>query len=201
MSVLRKTAILVLVALSLISCRYWFEPMPKKVVFLGDSLTEWFDWTRRFPDHSVMNLGIAGEPLEGLLARRPVIREQLRSPDYIFLMTGINDITFGRNEIRAPYQEIVRNLCTWYRGCTIVVQSLLPVDVPEVDNRIIEETNRQLRQIAYEQHAEYLDVYSRFVDKNGKVLEGLLNDDGVHLTSKGYEVWSNEVERFLNGRK
>ena len=69
--------------------------MTKKMVFIGDSLTQWFDWQRRFPGDAVMNLGISGEPVEGLLARREAIRENVHKPDYIFLMTGINDIAMA----------------------------------------------------------------------------------------------------------
>ncbi len=200
MSAQRKAIIVVSVAVALIFCISWFTPMHMKLIFIGDSLTQWYDWPRRFPEHSVMNLGIAGETLEGLLARRGAIRQQVKAPDLVFLMSGINDLLHGRTDISAPAGEMVRNLTTWYKGSTVVVQSLLPVDVPDVDNRTIEETNRRLRQIAQEHHAEYLDVYSAFTDGNGKVLKGLLDDDGVHLTSKGYDVWSKAVARFLQGR-
>jgi len=32
----------------------------KRIAFIGDSLTEYFDWQNRFPEYEVMNLGIAG---------------------------------------------------------------------------------------------------------------------------------------------
>jgi lysophospholipase L1-like esterase len=93
----------------------------------------------------------------------------------------------------------VRTLTTWYKGSTIVIQSILPAEFPGLNNSVIEETNRQLAQIAKEHHAEYLDVYTSFVDGKGKPRSEYLNDDGVHLTGKGYEAWSNAVERFLRG--
>jgi lysophospholipase L1-like esterase len=89
--------------------------MPKHLVFIGDSLTEWFDWQRRFPDYTVTNLGISGEPIEGLLERRDRIRSQLTDPDYIFLMTGINNIAMEQYDITGPFREIV-SLTTWYKN-------------------------------------------------------------------------------------
>ncbi|HUJ19418.1 MAG TPA: GDSL-type esterase/lipase family protein [Nitrospirota bacterium] len=173
------------------------KAMSKKIVFIGDSLTEWFDWQTRFPHDEVTNLGISGEPIEGLLDRRESIRSRVQDPDYIFLMTGINNIGMGQYEINSSYREIVRNFTTWYKRSRLVVQSILPVEIPGINNNVIVQTNRELEQITREFHAEYLDVYSRFVDSEGNPRSEFLQDDGVHLSSAGYRVWSNEVERFL----
>jgi lysophospholipase L1-like esterase len=171
--------------------------MPKHLVFIGDSLTEWFDWQRRFPEYQVTNLGISGEPIEGLLARRKRIRAQVNNPDFIFLMTGINNIAMEQYAIDGPFREIVRDFAAWYKKATLVVQSLLPVMLVWVSNNAIKNTNRLLAQIAREHHAEYLDVYNLFVDPQGNPKSEYLQDDGIHLSGKGYEVWADEVERFL----
>ena len=91
----------------------------KNLVFIGDSLTEWFDWQRRFPEHHVTNLGISGEQVDGLLGRGDRIRKQIDNPDCIFIMTGINNIVLGQDDITGPYRDIVRNLTTWYRKATV----------------------------------------------------------------------------------
>lgn len=167
------------------------------LIFIGDSLTQWCDWERRFPEHAVTNLGMAGETVEGLVARRERIRASIEEPDAIFLMTGINNIAAEQYDILAPYREIVRNLTTWYKKSTIVVQSILPVELTWIDNAVIEDLNRRLEQIAREYNAEYLDVYGLFVDTQGSPRSGYLSDDGVHLAGKGYDVWANAVARFL----
>jgi lysophospholipase L1-like esterase len=169
----------------------------QNLVFIGDSLTEWFDWQKRFPDYKVTNLGISGEPIEGLLDRRDRIRASIDDPHYLFLMTGINNIAMEQYDITGPYREIVRNLTTWYKKSKIVVQSILPVTLEWISNNVIKDTNRHLEQIAREYNAEYLDVYGLFVDSKGNPKSEHLQDDGVHLSSKGYDVWAKEVERFL----
>jgi lysophospholipase L1-like esterase len=169
----------------------------KKLVFLGDSLTQWGDWGRWFPGYHVTNLGISGETVEGLLARRERIRTQIDDPDFIFLMTGINNIANGEYDIYPAYRQIVRNLTTWYRQSHVVVQSVLPVDSAWVSNDVIPDINRHLEEIAREYRAEYLDVFRSFVDAKGTPKKGYLSGDGVHLASTGYDVWVAEVERFL----
>lgn len=175
--------------------------MKEHLLFIGDSLTEWYDWGQRFPEHSVTNLGISGETVEELLGRRDRIRLDAPEPDAVFLMTGINNVLQERYGITEPYSELVRNFTTWWKGAVIVVQSLLPVDCSWISSDTVRDLNRRLREIAGTQGAEYLDVYGAFVDKGGRVRSGLLSDDGVHLSNSGYEAWAAEVARFLRSRQ
>jgi lysophospholipase L1-like esterase len=174
--------------------------MPTKLVFIGDSLTQWCDWEQRFPEYQVTNLGISGETVEGLLARRERIRRQIDDPDFIFLMTGINNIASEEYDILASYREVVRNLTTWYKQATVVVQSILPIDVTWIDNRAIQDINQRLEGIASDLGAEYLDVYTYFVDSRGRPKSGYLSDDGVHLADRGYDAWAEAVGLFLKKR-
>lgn len=169
----------------------------RDLAFIGDSLTQWFDWERRFPEDTVVNLGISGETVDGLLKRRERIRTQLRNPDYLFLMTGINDIANGRTDIAASYDEVVRNFTTWFRRSLVVVQSILPIELPWIGNAAVINANHEIALIAGRYGAEYLDLFSLFLDSKDRLKKGLLSDDGVHLAAAGYVVWSAEVERFM----
>ncbi len=168
-----------------------------KIALLGDSLTEYFDWQGRFPQHCVTNLGVAGETVEGLLGRLETIRSTIRSADIIFIMTGINNIAMEEYAIHGPIEEIVRETTSWSLQTKSVLQSVLPVRLPWIDNRVIREINEALKQIARKYGASYLDIFSRFVDSQGNPVERYLLDDGVHVSDKGYEVWSQAMEDFL----
>jgi lysophospholipase L1-like esterase len=170
----------------------------RQLVFIGDSLTEWYDWASRFPNDDVTNLGISGETVGELLERRELVRSRAGNPDWVFLMSGINDVLQERHQITPFYREIVRNYSTWWKRAAIVVQSLLPIEYAWISNDLIRDLNRHLLDIAREQEARYLDVYAAFVNAQGSVKQGLLSDDGVHLSSSGYEVWAREVERLLS---
>ena len=167
------------------------------IIFIGDSLTQWFDWEGRFPGHQVVNLGISGETVEGLLARREHIRSIVDNPDLIFLMTGINNILNGQNDILLPYREIIRNLTTWYKKSKIIIQSILPVGLTGINNNVIKNINWHLMDIAREYDAEYLDIYRVFMDARGNPIRDYLSDDGVHLTNSGYKTWATVVELYL----
>jgi lysophospholipase L1-like esterase len=175
-------------------------PHRTRIIFVGDSLTEWYNWAHRFPDYDVANLGVSGETVDEMLDRRVLIRSRAGVPDFIFLMTGINNILQERYEVNAPYREIIRNFTAWWKRPVVVIQSILPVEYSWISNDTIRDTNRRLQEIAREFDTEYLDVYRSFVDPDGKPVPGLLSDDGVHLATKGYAVWSAEIERFLRER-
>jgi lysophospholipase L1-like esterase len=174
------------------------RPIPtKRLVFIGDSLTEWYDWDRRFPDCNVTNLGVSGEMVEEMLDRRALIRSRAGNPDFVFLMTGINNVLQERYAIAGPYREIVRTFTAWWKHTTIVIESLLPVNYAWIGNDIVRDINRRLQEIANEFGGRYLDVHAAFLAPGEETLPGLLSEDGVHLTSKGYEVWARSVEGFL----
>jgi len=169
----------------------------RKLVFIGDSLTEYFDWQDFFSEYDVMNLGIAGETVEGLLSRIDRISSSIENPDIIFIMTGINNIAMEDFEIIEPYKKIISGLSSKFKDAVIVVQSILPVNLYWIDNGIIKAINRRLKEIANEFNAEYLDVFSFFVNAHGRSEDSYLLDDGVHLSDKGYKAWAKEVEGFL----
>ncbi|GAB4483296.1 MAG: SGNH/GDSL hydrolase family protein [Thermodesulfovibrionales bacterium] len=169
----------------------------KSLVFLGDSLTEWFDWQTRFPQDRVINLGRAGEPVEGLLGRLDRICTHVAAPDFCFLMTGINNIAMDDSDILGNYLRIVRTLRERWAGSALVVQSLLPVLLDWVGPEPVIKVNRGLKTLAEETGAAYLDVYRSFVDSSGRPDASLLLDDGVHLSAQGYAVWAGVVEGYL----
>ena len=61
-------------------------------LFIGDSLIEFFNWQKRFPDRKILNCGNAGETAEGLLARLPNVIQQVPPPALVMIMTGINNV-------------------------------------------------------------------------------------------------------------
>ncbi len=169
---------------------------PLKIFFLGDSLTEFFDWQARFPAHDVLNLGLAGETVQGLSARIRRIMGSATVPDVIFIMTGINNIALEDYEVLPNYERILRSLKLAYPSAVIIVQSVLPAAM-WVDNNRIEAINFELMELSKKIGLSFLDVHESFVDEVGRPRADYLQEDGVHLSEKGYEVWSSRVENLL----
>ncbi len=169
----------------------------KKLLFIGDSLIEFFDWQGHFLSHSVINLGRAGETVEELLSRLQRIITDHPSLDMIFIMTGINNLAMEDLDFLNSYRKILEVLVAAYPHAGLFAHSLLPTLLPWISNASIEEVNRLLAQTAKDNGVNYIDLYQRFIDEKGVVMKDYLQSDGIHLSEKGYAVWTEIVEEII----
>ena len=170
--------------------------MANKFLFIGDSLIEFFNWQERFPDREVFNYGIAGETAEGLLARLPNIIDRAQSPDLVMIMTGINNVAMEDYGFLFTYEKIVAHLQETCGQATIVMVSLLPLDLFFLGDAI-PRVNGKLKEIAQKNNILYLDLYPLFIDENSRTITSYFEADGVHLSADGYEVWASALENTV----
>jgi lysophospholipase L1-like esterase len=168
------------------------------ILFAGDSLIEYFNWRARFPGHKVINAGMAGESVEGLLSRVPGIKGVCPEADMVFIMTGINNVAMGDTDFIGPYRMVIEKLSSAYPEARIFINSLLPSAVDFIDNGSVRAINVLLKDMAESTGGEYLDIHSLFIDAEGRAVRDHLLDDGVHISVKGYAVWSGELEKIVN---
>ncbi|MHB8880136.1 MAG: GDSL-type esterase/lipase family protein [Thermodesulfovibrionales bacterium] len=167
------------------------------ILFIGDSLIEFFDWAGRFPKDTVHNFGVAGETVEGLQRRLERIFRSAAEADSVFIMSGINNLAMDDRDFVPTYRAVVRELSDHYPSAAIYVQSLLPVLYPGIDNDDIIAANRQLKDMAAAEGTFYADIHPLFLNRNGEPDQVLLSEDGVHLSDKGYRVWADDVEKLI----
>jgi lysophospholipase L1-like esterase len=170
---------------------------PKKLLFLGDSLIEFFDWQSRFPEHRVYNLGVAGETVEGLLSRIYGIVQYLEKPDFIFIMTGINNVAMEHLDFIRSYRSIIGILVNAFPGSRIYIHNLTTTLFDWIPEESIKEVNLSLKKVAEEMGIGYIDIHRLFLDYAGNRVQDLFLPDGVHISDEGYEVWSHEVAGII----
>ena len=170
----------------------------KEILFIGDSLVEFFDWQSRFPAHTILNLGRAGETVEGLLARINAIIREHPSPDLVLIMTGINNVAMEDLGFLGSYQKIFERLSSEYPHARIISHSLLPTLLPWIPDGSIQEVNRAIEKMARGNGTEFMNIYARFIDREGRPVKDYLSPDGVHLSDKGYAVWADVLEGIIN---
>jgi lysophospholipase L1-like esterase len=167
---------------------------PRNLLFIGNSLIEFFDWAGRFPSHNVYNLGRAGETVEGLLARLDGAIEKHPSADIVFLQTGLNNVAMEDTGFIDSYRTILKRLSSSYPYARIYVTSLLPTLFEEISPEVITRINESLRTLAQEGGALYLDIHSLILKRG---VGDCLLQDGVHLNDTGYEVWAAALEDVI----
>ena len=167
----------------------------KDIIFIGDSLIEWFDWGERFGGHRVQNLGISGETVEMLLDRLPLVKKRHQQADLVFVQTGINNVAMEDTEILGTYAHVVKGLRESYPRARIYLTSLLPTLLPWINGKTIENLNRMLAELAGDAGVEYFDAHSVFQEHG---VRKCLVEDGIHISPEGYEAWASAIELIVN---
>ncbi|MFN6499113.1 MAG: SGNH/GDSL hydrolase family protein [Nostoc sp. DedQUE01] len=164
-------------------------------ILVGDSLSMWFPREKLPVGKLWLNQGISGDTSAGVLRRLGAF--SATRPDVIYIMAGINDLRKGDSDraILNNYRRIVRRLRQNHPQAQIIVQSILPTRLPKLSNSRIRNINTQLTQIAKQEGANYLNIYSWFTDMEGN-LRPELTTDGLHLSQEGYDVWRTALQQI-----
>ncbi|OYD98625.1 G-D-S-L family lipolytic protein [Nostoc sp. 'Peltigera membranacea cyanobiont' 213] len=164
-------------------------------ILVGDSLSMWFPREKLPTGKLWLNQGISGDTSSGVLKRLGAF--SANRPDVIYVMAGINDLRKGASDdtILRNYRRIVRRLREAHPKAQIIVQSILPTRLPKLSNSRIRHINTQLAQIAKQEGANYLNIYSWFTDMEGS-MRPELTTDGLHLSQEGYDVWRSALQQI-----
>ena len=71
--------------------------IPENIVFLGDSITDFYDLDKYYPDNNVVNSGVTGDVCESILSDM-YNRVYRYNPSKIFLLIGTNQIPIGDSD-------------------------------------------------------------------------------------------------------
>lgn len=167
----------------------------KDIVFLGNSITFWGNWSELLQKKHIKNRGIPGDITFGVLNRLDEIIKG--KPRKVFILIGINDI--ARN---IPDSVILRNCRRIIQAIKmasprtkIFFQSILPVNpsfgktkAHYKQNRI-RNVNAGLKQLTAEEQVGFIDLYAAFADAGGN-LPAHFSFDGLHLVKAGYDRWA-----------
>ncbi|MBD0385141.1 MAG: G-D-S-L family lipolytic protein [Nostoc sp. C3-bin3] len=164
-------------------------------ILIGDSLSMWFPREKLPAGKLWLNQGISGDTSSGVLKRLGAF--SATRPNVIYIMAGINDLRKGDSDdaILRNYRRIVRRLRQAHPKAQIIVQSILPTRQVKLSNSRIRHINTQLTQIAKQEGANYLNIYSWFTDMEGN-LRPELTTDGLHLSQEGYDVWRLALQQI-----
>lgn len=168
-----------------------------KILFLGHSLVEFFNWQRELTGHEVVNLGIAGETTDGLSRRLDGIIAAHPVADALLVMTGTNDLLMDDTGFLDVYSRLVEKLAGAYPGARIVIHTILPLSPEWLDPSSLVKANEIIRDIARRRGVELLDLHDSFLDGDGKLRRELFTEDGVHLGDGGYRIWADAIETLL----
>ena len=171
-------------------------PTAKSVVFMGDSITEFWKVNdlNFFTENPFIDKGIAGQTTSQMLLRfrQDVINLK---PETVVILAGINDIAENTGPI--TIDQIMENIISMVElakanNIKVVMCSVLPTNNfywnPKLKpaDKVIE-LNLLLKNYAKANKISYVDYYNAMVD-NEKGLLKKYGEDGVHPNLEGYKV-------------
>jgi lysophospholipase L1-like esterase len=179
--------------------RSQFEVLPKatgRVVFLGDSITEFGIWHEWFPELATLNRGVGGDTIGGVLTR---LDTALQEPTAISLLIGTNDLSgFGTShkvaDIAAQMDTLLGRIKSLAPQAPLYINSVMPRSKSLVDD--VDQLNRLYRDLAVKHGATWVDVWSALAAPDGTLRKDLTSD-GIHLNGNGYRIWVDLLRPHL----
>lgn len=178
-------------------------------LFLGDSITDYYDLDKYYVDMPVVNSGIAGNTTKDILNNMKK-RVYDYNPSKIFLLIGTNDpfkdIEF--EETIENLEKIVSEIKKNRPYAKLYLESILPINNTDDDkinhekvsdkrsNENIIKMNKEIKRIADENDLVYINLYDKLLDEEGN-LKLEYTKEGLHLSDKGYEVFTDELMKYV----
>ena len=189
------------------------RPGERRVVFLGDSITDRWDLALSFPGKPYVNRGIGSQVTAQMILRfhQDVVA---LSPAAVVILAGINDVQ-GLLQQETPEQieanwESMADLADRH-GIRVVFGSLLPVNdytrqakdvLKERNPAELRTLNAWLRAFCRERGYAYADYWTALADDRG-LMQRELTIDGVHPLRIGYvrmaPIAQAAIDRALAG--
>lgn len=174
----------------------------KKIVFLGDSITQCFDLEKYFSNFKIKNEGISGHTTKDVLKRLKTSVFD-HAPDIVVLLIGTNDLELLNSkpeEVVEGIKEIIKRILEFDNNIKIFLQSIYPVNQPIKPFSVGRRTNSDIlkinAQIKNIKEVTYLNMYDLLINAEGK-LNKEYTSDGIHINELGYQFISEQLKSFL----
>ena len=179
-----------------------------QIVFVGDSITDLYPLDDYYADLDLAcyNRGIGGDTTSGVINRLQVSIFDLE-PSKIVLMIGTNDVNGGVafDKIISNYRIILDEIKKNQPTVELYFVSVIPqnevlrgsngFDVTK-NNETIKNINKEIKNLCDEYGYTYVDMFLDLLDEEG-YLHKDMSDDGLHLNSNGFEVWTLLLKPYL----
>ena len=180
------------------------EKVPDNYLFLGDSITDFYDLDKYYPDMPTVNSGVSGNTTEDILKDMKK-RAYQYNPSKVFLLIGTNDLDtkHSKEDIVNNVEKIISELKENRPKAELYIESIYPVN-PDVrrsksgnrNNDDIKQINKELKKYCKENKINYINLYDLLKDEDDNLKEEYTKD-GLHLSDEGYKVVTEEIKKKL----
>lgn len=159
------------------------------LLFIGDSLIAGYNWQSRIPQWKTETLGVPGATAQDILKLLPNITVPA-PPDVILLMVGTNNLYKEDYDFTEALKAVIQFCNQQYPEAEILLNNIFPMTLDHLSPETIETVNEHIKRIAIQTGCCLLDMHRRFTVNSANKL---FQDDNIHLTDAGYELWSRTI--------
>ena len=179
----------------------------ENIVFLGDSITDFYPIDSIYMDLPIVKSGISGYTTNDILERMDSMVYQY-NPTSVFLLIGTNDIMFDESNEESAIEnieKIISNIKENRKKAKIYLESIYPVNkevnskmVRNRDNETIKDMNSKLKNYCEENDIVYINMHDELTDEEGN-FDAKYTDDGLHPNDLGYAKISQMRLTYMYG--
>ena len=174
------------------------------LLFLGDSITNWWDkkiYQRDFSKYNNLNLGIAVYTTKDLINNLHFGMINHLNPSLIVLLIGVNNLGKLNDSpeiIANDIKYIIDILLFKFPITKIILRGLLPFGKYKNQYTRIhnERVNNIIINFANNINIFYIDNSKEFIDGDESIIDNLM-PDYLHLSKKGYEILSKTLTPYI----
>ncbi|MEO9513855.1 MAG: GDSL-type esterase/lipase family protein [Flavobacteriaceae bacterium] len=170
------------------------------IIFTGSSsIRMWHDLQKRFPNVQIANTGFGGSQAKDLaLYQNELILNY--APKKVFIYEGDNDINAKQRPkvIIQTLEEILDNLHQKIPNLEVVLISAKPSISRWHLRGKYRRFNKKLNTLALKRDkVSYTNVWNIMLSGR-KLRKDLFIEDGLHMNSKGYDLWYQVLKNHVN---
>ena len=170
-------------------------PRPGQILFLGSSSIRRWDTAKSFPRHRTINRGFGGSQVSDSVAFVNRIVTPYR-PRAIVFYAGDNDIKAGESPetVLADYKQLVAAVRAKLPETRFVYVAIKPSLARWELWPKMKRANDMIRALGKDDsRLRFVDIATPMLGPDGKPKEDLFVEDGLHLSDKGYALWTSLV--------
>lgn len=178
------------------------QPAAGGVAFVGSSSIRLWDLTKSFPDVNAVNLGFGGSQVPDQTHFAPRLVLPLK-PRAVVFYAGDNDVAAGRTpeQVRDDFAAFAGRVHAKLPKARVLFVAIKPSPARWKQFPRQTEANRLVKAVcAGDERLVFVDVVPAMLGPDGKPDPDLFVADGLHLSAKGYAVWTAAVTKVLEAR-
>ena len=176
----------------------WDASRPS-ILFTGSSsIRFWNDVQQRFPENQILNTGFGGSQCSDLANFLDELILDYK-PSKVFIYEGDNDIFAKKKpkEIIGTFTSVLNTLQEQRPDMEIVLISGKPSISRWKYRSRYKRLNKKLKALASErENVAFADVWSIMLNRR-RLKKELFIEDGLHMNSKGYDLWEIALKDFV----